>query len=351
MENNQPMKKERMSGCHAAVLLFIVAFMVGFFSSYAIGNQNVPDHHNGGATGVNTPSNYLHVTTGDSVRSVVEHPAFKGFGEYLLPWDNRPQQLDVILSNVGSLLPYHSHVNPDIVVRALNHMIDEVVSGREIFYEFYNERQKRQDPAKHSAGLFFFRGEPGAPFAVICPGGGFSYVGSLHEGFPHAVEISKKGLNAFVLKYRAESGLKASEDLAAAISFIVDHADTLGVSKEGYSLWGSSAGARMVGDIALNGTAYYGGRDLPKPGAVIIAYTGHSIYSPGFPPTFITVSADDPIASASVVDRRVHNLKGSGVTVKYHRFKHAGHGFGTGVGTDAAGWVNDAIRFWINNSN
>lgn len=181
--------------------------------------------------------------------------------------------------------------------------------------------------------------------------GGFSYVGSLHEGFPHAVEISKKGLNAFVLKYRAGSGWKASEDLAAAISFIEENADTLGASKEGYSLWGSSAGARMAGDIALNGTAYYGGLDLPKPGAVIIAYTGHSTYSPGFPPTFITVSADDPIASASVVDRRVHNLKRAGGTVEYHRFKHAGHGFGTGVGTDAAGWIDDAVQFWMNNSN
>ncbi len=343
------MKKERMSGCHATVLLFIVAFTVVFFSSYAIGNQNVPDHHNGGATGVNTHSNYQHVTTGDFVRSVVEHPAFKGFGEYLLPWNNRPQQLDAILSNVGSLLPYHSHVNPDIVVGALNHMIDEVASGREIFYDFYNERQKRQDPAKHSAGLFFFRGKPGAPFAVICPGGGFSYVGSLHEGFPHAVEISKKGLNAFVLKYRAGSGLKASEDLAAAVSYIVDNASTLGVSTKGYSLWGSSAGARMVGDIALNGIAHYGGLDVPKPDTVIIAYTGHATYSPMFPPTFITVSGDDPIANASIVDRRVTNLRRVGVKVEYRRFKRAGHGFGTGIGTDAECWVDDAVRFWQDN--
>ena len=345
------MKKERMTGCHTVALLFTAAFTIGCFSSYAIGSQNVPDQHNGGVTSVNTHSHYQHVTTGDAVRSVVEHPSFKGFGEYLLPWDNRPQQLDVNLSNVGSLLPYHSHVDPDVVVGAVNHMIDEVASGHKIFYDFYTEQQKRQDPAKEYAGLFFFRGKPGAPFAVICPGGGFSYVGSFHEGFPHAVEISKKGLNAFVLKYRAGSGLKASEDLAAATSYIVENANTLGVSTKGYSLWGSSAGARMVGDIALNGTAYYGGLDLPKPGAVIIAYTGHSTYSPGFPPTFITVSADDPIASASVIDRRVHNLKRAGVTVEYHRFKHAGHGFGTGVGTDAESWVNDAIRFWINNYN
>ena len=39
--------------------------------------------------------------------------------------------------------------------------------------------------------LFFLRGELGAPFAVIAPGGGFAYVGSVREGFPYAVDISK----------------------------------------------------------------------------------------------------------------------------------------------------------------
>jgi hypothetical protein len=68
-----------------------------------------------------------------------------------------------------------------------------------------------------SAGLLFFRGKPGAPSAIVCPGGGFAHVGSLHEGFPHALELSKKGYNAFVLKYRIGSELKATEDLAAAI--------------------------------------------------------------------------------------------------------------------------------------
>lgn len=204
-----------------------------------------------------------HVTTGDAVRSVVDHPAFSEFGDLLLPWNNRTQQLDTPLSNVRSLLPYHSHVNPDIVVRALNYMIDEVNAGQTIFYDFYTDLQKQLHPAKKISALFFFKGKPGAPFAVICPGGGFAYVGSLHEGFPHAVELSQKGFNAFVLKYRTGSGVTASEDLAAAVSYIFDHADMLEVSTEGYSLWGSSAGARMVGDIALNGVAYYGGLNIP----------------------------------------------------------------------------------------
>lgn len=342
---------ERLYPRLTTALLF-VGFIIALFScNTAIASQETVQQPDGKAKVMQEHPNHHHLTTGDSVRSVVDHPAFSGFGDYLLPWDNRPQQLDTLLSDIRSLLPYHSHVNPEVVVDALNYMIDEVDAGRDIFYDFYTERQKRLDPAKQTAGLFFLRGKPGAPFAVICPGGGFAYVGSLHEGFPYAVELSKKGFNVFVLKYRAGSGLKASEDLASAISYIFQNAKILEVDTEGYSLWGSSAGARMVGDIALQGVAYYGGLDIPKPGTVVIAYTGHATSSPGFPPTFITVSGDDPIANASGVDRRVDNLRKSGVTVEYHRFNRAGHGFGTGVGTDAEGWVDDAARFWQGNLN
>ena len=47
------------------------------------------------------------------------------------------------------------------------------------------------------AGLFFFPGKRDAPFAGICPGDGFSYVSSIHEGFPLARALSEKRYNAF----------------------------------------------------------------------------------------------------------------------------------------------------------
>ena len=59
--------------------------------------------------------------------------------------------------------------------------------GKRVFYDFYTEEQKKEDPDKENTGLFFFRGRPGAPFAVVCPGGGFAYVAVLHGGLPTAV--------------------------------------------------------------------------------------------------------------------------------------------------------------------
>ncbi len=296
----------------------------------------------------NGTGSYSHITTSDLVHDIVNHPAFKSFGQYILPWGNNTSYYDMSLKNVHSLLPYHNHVDPGVVVDAINHMIDEINDGKTLFYDFYTEKQKQEVRAKKSTGLFFFRGKPEAPFAIVCPGGGFAYVGSLHEGFPHAVELSKKGYNAFVLKYRVGSEFQATEDLAAAISYIFKKAEMFQISVKNYSLWGSSAGARMVGNIALNGTARFGGYDLPKPRIVVIAYTGHTSFSENYPPAFITVSEDDGIVNVSVVDRRVQSLRNIGIEVEYRKYKNAGHGFGLGVGTDAEGWIEHGIQFWEN---
>jgi acetyl esterase/lipase len=182
---------------------------------------------------------------------------------------------------------------------------------------------------------------------VISPGGGFSYVGSVHEGFPYAVAISQRGYNAFVLKYRVGSGgTVATRDLAAAISYIFRNAATLGVATEGYSLWGSSAGARMAAAIGSHGVARFGGDKLPKPSAVVMAYTGHSDHSADEPPAFVVVGERDGIAPPSIMERRVAALRRSGAEVEFHRYRDVGHGFGPGVGTTAEGWLDRAIDFW-----
>jgi len=285
------------------------------------------------------------LTLKDRVADIVNHPAFKGFSELLLPWDDNTKYYNTRLDQVGTLMPYHSHVDGNEVVGALNYLITQADSGKTIFYDFYSERQKKEDPTRKATGLFFFRGNPGATFAIVCPGGGFKYVGSLHEGFPLAQEISRKGLNAFVIRYRVDEQL-ATEDLASAVSYVFKNAKSLGVATHGYSLWGASAGGRMVGNIALRGVSNYGDADLPKPATVVITYTGQTGSSKDFPPAFMAVSTDDPIVNIHTMDKRVQDLRNDGVEVEYLHFKNAGHGFGMGRNSDAAGWIERAIAFW-----
>ena len=87
-----------------------------------------------------------HMNTNSSIRDVVNHPSFKGFGQFILPLDNRAYDGNMQLSRVGSLLPYHSHIKPEAVVDTINYMIDQVAEGKIIFNDFYTERQKQENP-------------------------------------------------------------------------------------------------------------------------------------------------------------------------------------------------------------
>ncbi|KAH0790939.1 alpha/beta hydrolase [Histomonas meleagridis] len=274
-------------------------------------------------------------TTSSTIGDVLKTPCFNGFAQYLLPLEWGYDE-KMPLSRVSSLLPYHSHIDANRSVEILNYMYTLAQSGQKIFYKL-----NRKD-----AGLFFFKGKPGSPFAVFCPGGAFSYVGSIHEGFPFGIELSKKGYNAFVIQYRTGSAQGACMDLAEGISYIFHQKDQLQVDTNGYSVWGFSAGARMAAYLGTYGPSGFGGDDLPRPSTVVMGYTGHSEYSRNDPPTYVAVGAHDGIANPRVMERRVEKLKSMGIPAEFHMFPSLGHGFGLGIGTTAEGWVDDAIRFW-----
>ena len=85
---------------------------------------------------------------------------------------------------------------------------------------------------------------------------------------------------------------------------------------------------------------------MPKPAAVVMAYTGHSDHASVEPPTFVVVGQDDAIAPPAVMERRVKALRKDGTPVEFHEYEGLGHGFGLGTRTSAEGWVFEAIRFW-----
>ena len=134
---------------------------------------------------------------------------------------------------MGEILTWYNNVNPDRTVEIANYLKDQVESGAQIFYDIYTDEEKAEDPDKENTGLFFFRGEPGEKTAVINAGGGFVYVAAMHDSFPHAMELSKKGYNAFALIYRPGADTDC-EDLARAIAFLHEHAEELQIDMEDY---------------------------------------------------------------------------------------------------------------------
>ena len=289
-----------------------------------------------------------HLAVDDTIGNLLAHPAFAGFASRLLPWDGQSPDPAMRLHDIGRLLPYHRDVDPETVVAGLNRMIDEAAQGQRIFVDIYSEAERAANPGLEHTGLFFVRGRPGAPFAVIAAGGGFTYVASLHEGFPYAQRISDRGYNAFVLKYRSGVGQRAATaDMARAVAFVLDHAKDLEVAPQGWSAWGSSAGARMAAAIGSHGPAAFGAHVTDRPATVVMAYSGHAEVARDEPPTFVVVGGGDGISPPEVMELRMAKLRAQGATVDYLMLPDMGHGFGPGTGTSAEGWIDRAVDFWV----
>lgn len=176
-------------------------------------------------------------------------------------------------------------------------------------------------------------------------GGGFAYVGAMHDSFPQALELSKMGYNASALIYRPDDPYR---DLAQAITYIYDHAAELEVDPGNYSLWGGSAGARMAATLgnAENLRTLTARTDIPQAAAVITQYTGYQSVSASDAPTYACVGTSDSIASARTMQNRLDALQKLGIPTEFHAYENLPHGFGLGTGTAAEGWIQDAVRFW-----
>ena len=284
-----------------------------------------------------------------NINDVIHNSAFDDYGRLIFPIDMEIKD-NLKLKDVSSILPWYSEVNTDKTVEIVNYMKNQAMNGEKIFYPIYSEEEMQEDPDKKDTGLFFFRGNAGAKTAIINAGGGFVYVAGIHDSFPHALELSKKGHNAFALIYRP-GAQTACEDLARAIAFLHENAEQLQIDMTDYSLWGGSAGARMAAWLGSYGTAYFGEKEYPAPAAVIMQYTGLSQVTGMEPPTYACVGTSDGIASYRSMENYISQIQQNGTNATIEVFKGLSHGFGLGEGTVAEGWIDHAISFWEDNMN
>ena len=288
-----------------------------------------------------TMANYY--TRQTHINDVMNDPAFGDYGRLIFPV-NTGYWSGTTLEQLQ--LTWYNYIDPDKTVEVCNYLR---AHANNCFIDIYTEVEKQANPNLRNTGVFFFRGNRNAPFAICNAGGGFSYVGAMHDSFPHALELSKQGYNAFALIYRPGD---AYEDLARAIAYICDHADELGVSRTGYSLWGGSAGARMAATLgnSANLRSLTGRTDLPQASVVVMQYTGYTTVSPYDGPTYACCGTSDGIASWRTMQSRIESLSALGIPTEFHSYDDLPHGFGLGTGTIAEGWINDAVRFWQSQS-
>ena len=344
-------KKKKLTialSCVGAVLLLALAFfltaVVGFGGGY-----------------YEKDGTYKHITWKSSVSYSMKHPAFAEYGDFILPWHTG------IASATVPWMSYYwmcltTYWNTADVVDGVNFMIDMEEADRAHFFRYYSEEEIAADPEKEATGLLYLPGDAGKPFAFVVPGGGMTSVAFTGEGFTAARELHAQGYPVFIFKYRVddkrsrpEKEDRANQDFAAAFRFIFDNAEQLGVSTENYSVWGYSAGGGRCHMWELKNEYGYAAHGFPAPAAVILVYSGYyqerfaDGYAADIPPTYFSYTLHDQTIGQEQVDnigKTIQMYRDMGVTVGVFTCETAPHGYGTGAGTDAAGWMEGAYDFW-----
>ncbi|MCM1543267.1 MAG: alpha/beta hydrolase [Blautia sp.] len=313
---------------------------------------------------------------------LIKHPKLKKVGRYLIYGNN----FSNALMKMGTLEQMtRDSWSLDSIMHGLSRLT-EVAQEAGNPYFVYSPQECIGDPQKKEINLIHFPasvGEAGKkPFAIVCAGGAYTNVCSLAEGFPVAARLNELGYTAFVLTYRVGGKAlmpKPLEDLAAAVRYVRKNWERFGVDAERYLITGFSAGANMV---CLWGTESKGYKayDLPKPEAMFPVYplisVAHSYpdklgermsktmfgvsrgqasglgydveksIDTAYPPCYIVCCKDDKMVPPENSVILYDKLRSQGIPVMLEQGEHGGHGFGEGIGTDAEGWVERAVRFY-----
>ncbi|MFB9110807.1 alpha/beta hydrolase [Flavobacterium gyeonganense] len=192
---------------------------------------------------------------------------------------------------------------------------------------------------------------------VIAPGGGFQSLSINREGKELAEMLSKKGITAFVLKYRLnktetndparemmdklkdraafEKNAAATIQLAAqdgknALKYVRANASKYGIDIKKVGIIGFSAGSTVAMETVLDNT-----KDQ-LPDFVANIYGGPRLELLSIPvpekkiPMFVCAASDDQLKLAPRSIQMYNKWLDAGQTVELHMYSKGGHGFGTG---------------------
>lgn len=204
---------------------------------------------------------------------------------------------------------------------------------------------------------------------IICPGGGHSKLCLGHEGYALAEWFQRRGIAAFVLKYRLarepESTYTIEEhamaDTRRALRLVRSKAVEWKIKPNRIGILGFSAGGELAAYAAMQHDA--GKPASPdaieqqscKPDFQALIYPGASKTfdaTAGMPPVFIAAGYHDRPDIAEGMATLYLKYKAAKVPAELHLFANAGHGFGYRTGATpnaAARWPQRMVE-WLTDS-
>lgn len=209
-------------------------------------------------------------TANTPVEDVTGDPAMGEWGRLLFPVDAGYMRG----SRLGNLsLTWYSSMDSTMTVAICNYVKARALASETVFLDIHTDAEKAADHAKADAGLFFFQGDEGAPTAIVSAGGGFAYVGAMHDSFPHCMELSRRRYNAFALVYRP--GAQTACEAWRAPSPICMSMRRSSTSRWRATRFGEGAPARACrrGWVPMAPRPLARG-PYPRPAACVVNYTG-----------------------------------------------------------------------------
>jgi acetyl esterase/lipase len=220
------------------------------------------------------------------------------------------------------------------------------------------------------------KGKANGAAVIVAPGGGYRWLSMGNEGWEVAEALAKKGITAFVLKYRlfptpeklddftawmnrprpapqkTDSTVKNTNPMAqmdlsnqltdaeAAYAMIIKNASMWGVDTQRIGMIGFSAGAGLTMHATLNSKTMklafigpiYGGMGPVKVPA-------------DAPPMFNVIASDDFLFNSQfgVIDSWFKAKR----PVEFHLYQNGGHGFGLGNPNRTSNKWFDAFIHWL----
>jgi acetyl esterase/lipase len=322
----------------------------------------------------------LNITKKDKFGQVLTRPEFRGIENFIIPVPDGLAGMLMKELKLGAINALFKTWNVGDVTVGLNHLVERINQGVKVHHDIWSADKKAVDRRKLDTALFHFPAEKKGPFALICAGGAYLAAASFVDAFPTAAELNRLGYSAFVLHYRTgrhNHWPAAQEDLRQALHYIQTRVDDFNINPTGYALLGFSAGGHLVSSLGKNQLGYQHWR-LPKPGALLLGYpvtiwenmtwihktclkmiVGENPTQAqmeevsilphvdrDFPPTYIMHCRDDRMVYFQNAQKLADQLEMHGVPCHLRAVSKGGHGIGLGTGTQAEGWLGDAVRFW-----
>ena len=221
---------------------------------------------------------------------------------------------------------------------------------------------------------------------IICPGGGYAYLVVNHEGKDVAQEFVKKGIAAFVLKYRLPNDLTMVkreigplQDAQQAIKLVREHATAWNIDPNKVGIMGFSAGGHVASTLSTHyqkslienasntslrpdyslliypvitfqdSILHKGSKKAligeNAPSDKVREYSNELQVTADTPPAFIVHCSDDHVVPVANSINYYNALQRNHVKAEMHIYEAGGHGFGMHNATTTDSWMDRCFNW------